>query len=92
MTDMYTYHIWLYKLYKFESLSLIYTIYESNDKLKALLDVMVNKVDLKIKTDISAKVKENYAKIEEANKILDLYKRPYLFIEKKKKKIKKGKK
>lgn len=85
MQKKYKYHIWLYRLPKFNSTPYIYTIYnkKSSERLDLLYDIMVNEnktISLKVS---NTEVIQNYKKIEAIATLMDIYKRPYLFVNKK---------
>lgn len=85
MQKNYTYHIWLYRLPKFDSVPLIYTIYNKNkeERLNLLYDIMVNGKKVKPISNVSNDNLINYKRIEIVALKLDIYKRPYLFVSKK---------
>lgn len=85
MQKKYKYHIWLYRLPKFKSIPYIYAIYNKNgpDRLVLLYDIMLNdnkKISLRLSNN---EVILNYKKIEAIATLMDIYKRPYLFVNKK---------
>lgn len=79
MQKMYSYHLYLYELKRFNSKSLIESIYSSKKPLKALQSIMVEKkiVAKRVKTVEAA---QKISRIEKVGQRLDVYKRPYLIL------------
>lgn len=81
MLKSYTYKIFLLKLKKFESMETIRYIYDSVDPYATLVDVMVKKNKIPADSHIEDKdIEDTIARIKNADKVLDIYKRPYLII------------
>ena len=78
----YSYHIFLYELKRFDSLSTIERIYESSNVLQSIKTVMIEKKTLP-KSALTVEVKEKISAIAQVAKKIDVYKRPYLIINKK---------
>lgn len=85
MQKKYKYHIWLYRLPKFQSTPYIYTIYNKNgsDRLALLYDIMVKESKILPEKPKNIDIINNYKKIESIAIQMDIYKRPYLFVNKK---------
>lgn len=82
MRGIYRYYIFFYELKRFNSHSLIATIYGSSEPLQRTLEVMVGKKDMPVHHRIEAKIE---AKIDDIAHVADqigVSKRPYLIIAK----------
>ena len=80
----YTYFIFLYELKRFHSSSLIQTIYADKKPLNKMLDIMIHKniVDQKNIINLYQSKIDAIVKVAE---IINVYKRPYLVLVKKRK-------
>jgi hypothetical protein len=84
MQKLYSYHIHLYELERFHSKALITTIYSHSNPLEAILSVMVKEEPLK-----SSKKSDAIHIVDKVSAIakkLNVYKRPYLVLVKRRKK------
>jgi hypothetical protein len=88
MRSRYSYYFYFYELKRFKSRALIKTIYRAKNPLQAMLDVMVNKQELKAPSLPDKQVSDKIARIAKTARALDVYKRPYLIMIKKPRKRK----
>jgi len=81
LQDKRTYHIFLYKLKKFDSFKLIQYIYQNPSRKTALLDIMVNEEEPSYQHFIAKKEGlETMKKIEKVAQQLPMKHRPYLIL------------
>ena len=85
MQSRYSYYVFLYELERFNSLEVIEDIYASESILLSLKKVMLDNHTFKGRENISAEVKEKIQKISQSAQKLHINKRPYLIINKIKK-------
>ena len=82
MRSLYTYHFFLYELPRFNTAALIEDIYSQKDAKKALIDVMINHKKI---PKVKSLMKKKIAAIAKIAHELNVYKRPYLILNKKRK-------
>jgi len=85
MQSRYSYYIFLYELDRFHSASLINNIYNCSDTMQCLKKVMLTNHTFEQDATAVAEITQKINKIEEIAKKLNVYKRPYLIINKAKK-------
>lgn len=81
--EKYRYHFYLYRLPRFKSTQLIETIYSAQDSRSTLIDVMVRKKEVPLQKAAAA-IKRKIGTIAAVAQKVDVYKRPYLILVKKK--------
>lgn len=81
----YKYHLFFYELKRFNSSKLIETIYSSKVPYTQMLKVMVEQQNLPFTIMPEALVVNKIGRIADVAQKLDVYKRPYLVMNKKKK-------
>ncbi len=86
MKSRYSYRFYLYTLPRMHSEAIVATIYDDDDPLALLLDVMVNKKEVVVKSVSNQAVTQKIDAIAKTAQQLDVYKRPYLIMVKKPKK------
>jgi hypothetical protein len=85
MQSLYHYQIFLYELKRFKTKNLIETIYASSDPKKMMLEIMVEKKE-QLTMRKSTKARSKIKAISGVAHRIDVYKRPYLVLVKKRKK------
>lgn len=86
MKSRYSYRFYLYTLPRMHSEAIVATIYDNDDPLALLLDVMVYKKEVAVKRVSNQAVTHKIDAIAKTAQQLDVYKRPYLIMVKKPKK------
>ena len=89
MQSIYHYHIFLYELKRFKTKALIEAIYASRDPKNVMIRIMVDKKIIKkdlLKDKKSLKTVRKIEAIKSVAGRIDVYKRPYLVLVKKRKK------
>jgi hypothetical protein len=85
MQKKYSYHIFLYELKRMKSHEIIRDIYANNNLLLQLQKLMVNKVNIPKTVKLNESIENKIETIEVIAKQLNVYKRPYLIMNKKRK-------
>ncbi len=85
MQESYTYHFFYYELERFHTKELIGTIYSEKDPLSMMKRVMVDKQEVPLLKEFSSEVQKKMDDITKVAQELDIYKRPYIFVIKPKK-------
>lgn len=85
MQTLYTYHFFFYELKRFNTHQMITDIYASDNAVSFMEKIMIEKKELTEHTQITQPVQKKIKMIEDVANKLDIYKRPYLFIDKSRK-------
>ncbi len=85
MQSRYSYYIFMYELKRFNSLHVIESIYTCKDSLACIKKVMLEDMTLTKEANVSAKIQTKIDDIALKASELNVYKRPYLIINKVKK-------
>jgi hypothetical protein len=87
MRKGYSYYFYLYSLPRMHSEAMVATIYESDNPVELLLDVMVRHKKVQVKKITEKSVFQKIEAISAVAEKLDVYKRPYIIMVKKPKKM-----
>lgn len=80
MQQTYTYHFFYYELTRFHTKNIIGTIYTEKEPLEMMKKIMIDKIEVPLVEQLSAKVLDEIDAISKVAQKLDIYKRPYLFV------------
>jgi hypothetical protein len=83
----YSYYFYLYSLPRMHSEAVVAAIYDSDNPMELLLDVMVRHKKVKVKKTAAKSVLQKIEAISAVAEKLDVYKRPYIIMVKKPKKM-----
>ena len=87
MRKGYSYYFYLYTLPRMHSEAMVATIYDNDNPLELMLDVMVRRKKIQVKKTAAKPVFQKIKEIAAVAEKLDVYKRPYIIMVKKPKKM-----
>jgi len=88
MRKGYSYYFYLYTLPRMHSEAMVATIYDNDNPVELMLDVMVRHKEVQVKKTAAKPVFQKIKEIAAVAEKLDVYKRPYIIMVKKPKKMK----